>query len=163
MIFLIMFARFLIIMGSKLDKGVNRMVEKPAGFWIRLGAMILDGLIIGIPVAIIASIIGLTEEGSNTLSSLVSLLYSLLLPVLWYGYTVGKRICGIRIVRLDGTDVGFGTMLLRIIVAGFVYVITFGIALIVSAFMVGLRHDKRSIHDMIAGTYVTYNPPNRAE
>ena len=25
--------------------------------------------------------------------------------------------------------------------------------------MVGLREDKRAIHDFIAGTYVTHNPP----
>ena len=34
--------------------------------------------------------------------------------------------------------------------------ITFGIAAIVSGFMVGIRQDKRAIHDLIAGTYVTY-------
>lgn len=31
--------------------------NKPAGFWIRLGANFLDGLIIGLPLSIIAGII----------------------------------------------------------------------------------------------------------
>jgi uncharacterized RDD family membrane protein YckC len=44
-------------------------------------------------------------------------------------------------------------------VAAIVYGITLGIAVIVSAFMIGLRKDKRAIHDFIAGTYVTYEKP----
>ena len=54
---------------------------------------------------------------------------------------------------------GIGDMLMRVVVAGLIYAVTLGIAAIVSAFMVGLREDKRSLHDLIAGTYVTYNAP----
>ncbi len=91
---------------------------------------------------------------------IMDMLYYLLLPVFWYGYTVGKRLLGIRIARIDGEKVGLGTMLLRDLVAGLVYTLTLGIGIIVRAFMVGLREDKRSIHDFIAGTYVTYNNPD---
>ncbi|WP_100405288.1 RDD family protein [Bacillus solitudinis] len=135
------------------------MVQRPAGFWIRLGALILDGLIVGLSVLIVSLLIGIDSDGQSVFSGIVDILYSLLLPVFWYGYTVGKRICGIRIVKLDGSNVGFGTMLLRYIVAGFVYVITLGIAYIVSIFMVAFRQDKRGVHDMIAKTYVTYEKP----
>lgn len=83
----------------------------------------------------------------------------LIVPILWFGYTVGKRIMGIRIVRVDGKKLGIGTMLLRYLVAALVYAITFGIGFIVSAFMVGMRKDHRAIHDFIAGTYVTSNKP----
>jgi uncharacterized RDD family membrane protein YckC len=48
---------------------------------------------------------------------------------------------------------------MRVIVASLVYGITLGIGAIVSAFMIGLRKDKRSLHDFIAGTYVTYQKP----
>ncbi|MDY7223889.1 RDD family protein [Halalkalibacterium halodurans] len=137
------------------------MVSNPAGFWIRLGAGLLDGIIIGIPLAIITLILGLEEPMTSIFQGGVNLVYGLLLPVLWLGYTIGKKICGVRIVKLDGENVGIGTMLLRTIVAGFVYLITFGIAVIVSAFMVGLREDKRSLHDLIAGTYVTYDAPGQ--
>jgi uncharacterized RDD family membrane protein YckC len=132
------------------------MVNQPAGFWIRFGASILDGLLLGLVGIIITAILNFSETGQLIFDSIVQLGYLLILPVLWYGYTIGKRICGIRIVRMDGSNVGFGTMLLRVLVAGFVYVITLGIAYIVSAFMVGLRKDKRSIHDILANTYVTY-------
>ncbi|MNL66736.1 RDD family protein [compost metagenome] len=79
----------------------------------------------------------------------------MLTPIFWSGYTIGKRICGIRIVRFgDGEPPGLGTMLLRNVVAGLVYVATFGIAVIVSAIMVGVREDKRALHDFIADTEV---------
>lgn len=129
----------------------------PAGFWIRFGASFLDGIIIGIPLAIISYI--LLGESDTWLTSLGSYVYFILLPVFWVGYTVGKKILGIRIVNLDETDVSFWTMIKRQLIAGIIYAFTFGIGIIVSAFMVGIREDKRAIHDFIAGTYVSFNPP----
>ncbi|MDF2684056.1 MAG: hypothetical protein K0R47_5246 [Brevibacillus sp.] len=129
------------------------------GFWRRLGASLLDGLIIGIPLALISYLLTGDTKG-NLFTNLVSILYSLLLPVFWYGYTVGKRIMGIRIVRLDGEAVGIGTMLLRAVVGiWLIYTVTLGIGAIISAIMVGVREDKRAIHDLVAGTYVTSDPP----
>ncbi|MNM97615.1 RDD family protein [compost metagenome] len=132
-------------------------MERKAGFWIRFGAALLDGIIVSIPLAILAYIIdGGVDKGFT--NDILSFLYSLLLPVFWNGYTIGKRICGIRIRRVsDFSPPGIGTMLLRTLVSGIIYGITFGIAAIVSAFMVGLREDKRSIHDLIAGTEVVYD------
>ncbi|KHF41081.1 RDD family protein [Halalkalibacter okhensis] len=138
------------------------MVERPAGFWVRLGANILDVIVVSGTIYILAALFGLTQDTREVVDGIGNLLYSLLLPVLWYGYTVGKRLLGIRIVKLDGSKVGFGTMLLRVVVAGFVYAITLMIAAIVSAFMVAFRKDKRSIHDMLAKTYVTYEKPSEA-
>jgi len=129
----------------------------PAGFWIRLGASLLDGIIIGIPLALIS--LALLGEADTWFTSSTQLIYSLLVPVIWTGYTVGKRILGIRIVHLDDTDISFWTMIKRDLITGLVYGLTLGIAIIISAIMVGIREDKRAIHDFIAGTYVSYNPP----
>lgn len=134
------------------------MVQHPGGFWRRLLGNLLDAIIVGIPLGIIGYILTGDTEG-NAFTNLLSFVYYLILPVVWTGYTVGKRIVGVRIVKVDGGKVGIGTMLLRTFVAGIVYAVTLGIALIVSAFMVGLREDKRAIHDMIAGTYVTTDRP----
>lgn len=134
-------------------------MNRPAGFWVRFGAAILDGLIIGVPIAIISYLVtGNTEE--NVFSSTVNLMYSLIVPVVWAGYTVGKKIVGVRIAKVNGEKISFGTMFLRTIVGALVYILTLGIGIIVSAFMIGLRSDKRAIHDFIAGTYVTYEKPN---
>lgn len=129
---------------------------RTAGFWVRLGAGLLDGLIVGFPLALISYLFtGTTEE--TPITSIGNLLYLLIVPVIWSGYTIGKRIVGVRIVRLDGEIISISTMLLRTLVAGILYWITFGVLVIVSAFMVGLRDDKRSIHDFIAKTRVIYD------
>ncbi len=130
-----------------------------AGFWIRLGASLLDGIIIGLPLYILSSV--LFGDGNSRVSDAVALLYGLLVPVFWQGFTIGKRICGIRIQKLDGAPPTIVTMLLRTVVSGLIYGLTFGIGSIVSAFMVGLREDKRAIHDFIAGTEVVYASPAR--
>jgi uncharacterized RDD family membrane protein YckC len=134
-------------------------MNRPAGFWVRLGAAILDGLIIGVPLAIISYLVTGSAE-DNIFTSTLNFLYTLLVPVVWAGYTVGKKIVGVRIAKVNGEKLGFGTMFMRTIVSGLVYLLTLGIGIIVSAFMVGLRQDKRAIHDFIAGTYVTYEKPN---
>ena len=125
-----------------------------AGFWIRLGANILDGLIVSLPLTIIAGLITGNYE-NEPISNLIFGLYGILVPVYWNGYTIGKRMCGIRIRKFDFLEPpGLGTMLLRNLVAGIVYALTLGIGIIVSIFMVALREDKRSLHDFIAGTEV---------
>ncbi|NMM51321.1 RDD family protein [Paenibacillus aquistagni] len=127
-----------------------------AGFWVRLGAAILDGIIIGIPVSLFTAIM-FSDYYVKFMNNLLMGLYGLLVPVMWAGYTIGKKICNIRIQKLDGTEPTIGTMLLRNVVAGVIYGVTFGIGLIVSAFMVGLREDKRAVHDFIAGTEVVHD------
>ncbi|MGG3279878.1 RDD family protein [Paenibacillus solani] len=131
--------------------------NEAAGFWIRLGANLLDGIIVGLPLSFIAGI--LTGDYENEpINNTVFALYSLLVPVYWNGYTIGKRICGIRIQKFDFLEPpGIGTMLLRNLVAAIVYALTLGIGIIVSAFMVALREDKRSLHDFIAGTEVVHD------
>ncbi|MBY0087313.1 RDD family protein [Brevibacillus sp. M2.1A] len=139
-------------------ESITTSPSNPVGFWLRLGAGLLDAIIVGLPLLLITYIItGNTED--NLVTNIISSLYSLLVPVFWHGYTVGKRIVGIRIARIDGEPVGVGTMLLRNLVGGIVYVITLGLGIIVSAIMIAVRQDKRSIHDLIAGTYVTSNQP----
>jgi uncharacterized RDD family membrane protein YckC len=130
--------------------------NNPAGFWIRLLALILDAVIIAIPLTIISLVIP-GSSSDEYVTDILSFLYTLLTPVLWNGYTIGKRICGIRIVKVsDGRAPSLVTMLLRNVVTGIIYVVTLGIAVIVSATMVAAREDKRSLHDFIAGTEVVY-------
>lgn len=141
------------------------MNTERAGFWIRLLAAILDGIIIGVIASILNAILGIdvdvTDAGveGRGVQGILEFLYMLIVPVIWVGYTIGKRITGIRIVKVDGSNVTIGTMLMRTLVSGIVYVLTLGIGLIVNAFMVGIRQDRRAIHDFIAGTYVTKSRP----
>jgi len=136
------------------------MIEhKAAGFWIRLGSIIIDGLLL-IPLYLICMLLGVSDIATEIFVNSINFLYYLIIPVIWSGFTVGKRVVGIKIVRTDGKKVGIGTTLKRYILASLVYGITLGFAFIISAFMVGLRKDKRSIHDLIAGTQVIYTTKN---
>jgi uncharacterized RDD family membrane protein YckC len=80
--------------------------------------------------------------------------------VYYSGYTVGKKICGIQIKRLDDEPLSISTMLMRLLIGGLVYGFTLGVALIISAIMVAAREDKRALHDFIAGTVVVHNNRN---
>ena len=133
--------------------------HKAAGFWIRLGSIIIDGLLL-IPLYLLFMLIGVSDIATEIFVNSINFLYYLIIPVIWSGFTVGKRVVGIKIVRTDGKKVGIGTTLKRYILASLVYVVTLGTAFIISAFMVGLRKDKRSIHDLIAGTQVIYTSKN---
>ncbi|XXM70375.1 RDD family protein [Lysinibacillus sphaericus] len=134
-------------------------MTQPAGFGVRFVANLVDWLIINLPLIIITGLVTGEFSQDNTFVSTVIFIYVLITPVFWKGYVVGKRIAGIRIVKKDGSNVHIGNMLMRTIVSGIVYGLTLGIGIIVSAFMVGIREDKRAIHDFIAGTYVTHAKP----
>ncbi|SFF58360.1 Uncharacterized membrane protein YckC, RDD family [Halobacillus alkaliphilus] len=136
-------------------------MDQTVGFSKRFGASLLDGLIVFLPIGLI-SVFLFNADTDSGIPNFLQSLYMIIVPVLWYGYVVGKRIIGIRVVKKDGSNVGIGTMLMRVWVSALVYALTLGIGYIVSAFMVGLREDNRAIHDFIAGTYVTEADPGEA-
>ncbi|SFJ31867.1 MULTISPECIES: RDD family protein [unclassified Bacillus (in: firmicutes)] len=129
------------------------MNQELAGFWRRFGANFIDGLVI-VPFLVIFMLLGVSDETSDKIIGILQALYYLIVPIVWAGFTVGKKAVNIRIVRIDGQEITIWTTLKRYLLSSMVYGITFGIAIIVSAFMVALRQDKRSIHDFIAGTQV---------
>lgn len=64
----------------------------------------------------------------------------------------------IKIKRIDEQILTLKNMLLREVVGKYLLVyLTFGISNLVSIFMVIFREDKRAIHDLIGGTYVSYD------
>jgi len=138
-------------------------MDQTVGFSKRFGASLLDALIVFFPIGLIAIFLFEVDTSTNRfMPNLIQSIYMIIVPVFWYGYVVGKRVMGIRVVKKDGSDVGIGTMLMRVIVSGIVYALTLGIGYLVSAFMVVLRKDNRAIHDFIAGTYVTEADPGEA-
>lgn len=128
--------------------------HEPGGFWRRLGADIIDSLIFWPVYILLTLLFDFEDRTEENIAAVLQLLYFLIVPAIWFGYTVGKRAVGVRIVRLDGKKVSVFTMFMRYVVGGLVYGITFGIAFIASVFMVIFRKDKRAVHDFIAGTRV---------
>lgn len=134
------------------------MQQEAAGFGSRLLAIIIDGAVLILPTLLIGmlAILWVDAEDVNIdlFSGTVSLLYSMILPVVWQGQTVGKYAMGIQIVKTDGRKLGIGAMLMRVLVANLLYGLTLYILMITSIIMVLVRNDKRAVHDFLAGTRV---------
>ncbi|MBD7906717.1 RDD family protein [Sporosarcina gallistercoris] len=85
-------------------------------------------------------------------------LYLIILPIIWSGYVIGKRICHIQVKRVDDGNVTFFNMFMREIVGNVLLgTLTFGVSILISAGMIVFREDKRGIHDFVGGTYVRRN------
>ena len=130
----------------------------PAGFWIRWGASILDGLIVGImllPINIVNQILVHKESKAGYIVG--TLVYYLAYFAI-AGYFIskkgglpGKLILGLKIVDLE---TGFfptpGKAIFRETLGKLLSTITFMIGYI----MAGFRKDKRGLHDLVASTQV---------
>ncbi len=120
-----------------------------AGFWIRVLATILDALIVAIPLSILFSILGDERSaGSQGIQSLVAAVYAIVLWVAW-GRTIGGRILGLRLVRVDGKPVTYGTAVVRYLM---LYVSALALAL--GLIWVAFDSKKQGWMDKVAGTYV---------
>jgi uncharacterized RDD family membrane protein YckC len=143
-----------------------------ASRWARLGAALLDGLLVGVVVLPVIFALGMFETAmaSAQAGEAMSLQYTLVSAVLGLsgffllngyllaknGQTVGKKLVSIRIVDMEGNQVPFGKLIgLRYVPYWGISYIPFvgGILALVNVLFI-FRSDKRCIHDLIAGTQV---------
>ena len=134
-----------------------------ASYWSRVGATLLDGLLIAVVVVIGGMIAGATGAGENATTWLIlgaALLSSLLYaPILMCrsgahnGQTLGKQATSIRAVRADAQPITASTALLREFVGkGLLGLIPF-FTLVDYLFPLGDAR-RQSIHDKLASTFV---------
>ena len=99
-----------------------------AGWWRRVGAVFVDGLIVGIPLQILAAVLDAQGTAWFTLVSLIAgwAYYALTMGRTGEnnGQTFGKQATGYRVVREDGQPVGPLWAVLREIVKSLVTVFT---------------------------------------
>ncbi|MEK6773233.1 MAG: RDD family protein [Bdellovibrionota bacterium] len=134
---------------------------KPAGFWIRFVAQMIDGLIISViqyPIIIPFSVF--TNQTWNPVTAfvttVVSTLFSFLISFVYAGWfytrraaTPGKMLFRIRVVDAEtGNNLTWGQTFLR----EFIGKMASAIVLCIGYIMAGLRQDKKALHDLIAGT-----------
>ncbi|HJF34371.1 MAG TPA: RDD family protein [Sporosarcina psychrophila] len=140
-------------------------IRKPAAFGVRLLASILDGFILTFTSGFIIYIFSgefSIDWTNGVVWQLMYTLYLAVFPVLWGGYIIGKRICGIKVKRIDNQNVTFTNMIMREFVGYYLIgLVTFGLSIVVSILMIIFREDKRGIHDIIGGTYVASNQTGR--
>jgi len=135
-----------------------------AGFWSRLGAYLIDmviifvvELVIMIPTGLIARIAARKAPG---IAGLVMALAYLIVAIfsIWYllhfwnrdGATPGKKLLHLKVVREDGVEpMGYGTAVLRMLG----YMLS-SIIFCIGYLMIAFTDRKRGLHDMIAKTVV---------
>jgi uncharacterized RDD family membrane protein YckC len=96
--------------------GINESLY--AGFWIRFGSLLLDGLITLPLIFLILFLNGLSKNAYyyTVIPSYVFHFWYSIYLVKKYGGTPGKLIAGIKIIKIDGTDVTWREAILRQIV-----------------------------------------------
>jgi uncharacterized RDD family membrane protein YckC len=112
----------------------------------------VDGIVLVVPVVLFAVVTPLLVHGPGR-ETVASVFIFQMVLLTKDGQTVGKKVLGIRIVKMDtGENGGFvPNVLLRLIVNGLIGVIPlYGLVDILFIF----RSVRRCIHDLIAGTQV---------
>ncbi len=135
-----------------------------AGFWIRVGAALLDSLAVAILQFTLTLLLNFlvrnvgngTSEFQVALGTIISL-FTIAVSVGYYvfftgycGQTPGKMAVRIKVIRTDGSDLGYGRAFFREVVGKFVS----GILLMIGYLMVAFDNQKQGLHDRIADTYV---------
>lgn len=136
-----------------------------AGPQRRLGAVLVDGMLLGVVntalLTALATGMEVTDLGSfgGDPEMVIALGASALLVLMdalyyagfwaWHGQTPGKMLLGLRIVRTNGQPLSFGRALLR-----FVGYLISGIALGLGYLWIVVDGRKQGWHDKIAGTFV---------
>jgi uncharacterized RDD family membrane protein YckC len=144
------------------------LAPKFAGFWIRSLAYMIDGFVL---LALLALLVGVGIFGyasgsrTGTMHSLAYTFYeanwnfmnivAFALNMAYFtfflgtrGQTPGKMVCGLKVVRLDGSPVGFAQAALRTL--GY-YLNHFTLCL--GFLWVAFDSRKQGFHDKIAGTF----------
>ena len=137
------------------------------GAWIRLAALVIDGIVITIINFIGRQIFGTESTIASWLIPIICAIYFIGFWT-WRGQSLGKIVIGAKIVRVDGSPIGIGRAILRylgyfvyLLIARFISgpVYTFYIIIAVGLFIVAFNRKKRGIHDLIAGTVVIDSRP----
>lgn len=141
-----------------------------AGVGIRFGARFIDGLVF-IPFAIVAAVIlpNLTRPAGGGTAALfngslivVAVFFALFYEVLmlrYWGATLGKMACGLKVVRSDASGLGwgvsFGRYFMYNVVISAIPLVNW-ILLLTTAIMAGVDDQRRGLHDRVCDTRVIY-------
>ena len=143
------------------------------GFWPRVGAYLIDNIIVSIAAQIIGGAIGLGLGGIRPMEAddpkSIAMVFAIagagagagiLVKWLYYAFmessscqgTLGKMAIGAKVVDSQGNRITFGRATGRFLAKGLsALILNFGF------FMIGWDDLKQGLHDKIAGTYVVKN------
>ena len=125
------------------------------GFWIRVGANVMDGVVL-IIVSLLINILSqlaFSEEAAGVADAVPQILlywvYSAVLHSSSWQATIGKKMLGMKVVDYSGERISVGRATGRYF-AGILSGLILGIGLM----MVGWTKRKQGLHDFIAKTLV---------
>lgn len=149
----------------RLQEGGSALPQlRYGGFWIRVCACIVDGIVlqlIQLPITIINGVVVASNPDSMaaSLSQIVATLLGLVIGVLYYALfvwkksaTPGKMVFGLKIINADGSD---GISLGKAVGRYFACLLS-GLLVGVGYLMVAFDDRKRGLHDRICETLVVY-------
>lgn len=143
-------------MNSNLNTELENENHDYAGFWLRLGAYVIDFVILFIPILVLRNLFienPNQSDGLNVIDQIINL------GTWWIYYatcesssiqgSLGKKIVGIKVVNLDGTKVSFlkatgryWSMLISMVILG------------LGIIMIGFDTKKQGLHDKITNCLV---------
>lgn len=146
-----------------------------AGWWRRVGAALLDGVIVGaVALAIMAPLgIGIFATGDSSTGvvafglafavaalvlTVVAFLYAPFLMARTNGQTLGRMATGIRVVRTSGERMTFGWAMLREVAVKNLLInvvggsITLGLATLLDVLWPLWDEENRALHDFVVQT-----------
>lgn len=139
--------------------------RKPAGFWIRFWAYLIDLLVISGVTSIllkpIFALIGLSVDSTNwyapfaILSALLFYTYFVFMTK-FFSQTVGKMIFAIKVVSLKKDSLDWGTLLFREWIGRLI-----SVTILPLYFIVGFTPLKQGVHDFFADTTVVHEQSYR--
>ncbi len=135
-----------------------------ATFWMRAVATLVDAaivfglqMILGGLLALAGTVTVVGSEGGAGETAFIVHFFSYLISFTYYifftgycGQTPGKMVLRIKVVRQDGSAIGYGRAAFREVPAKFLSGIIFGIGYL----MVIFDDQKRALHDRMSDTYV---------
>jgi len=147
------------------------------GFWIRFGARFIDGIILMVPIMIVAALLipnlfHVSQGGQMPNPAFAGVGVVTLILVFWLGgacyeilmlkyrsATLGKIACGLKVVRSDDRSLGWGVCFGRffmwnVVTSGVPY-LNF-VLMVISSIMLGVDTEKRALHDRVCDTRVIY-------
>jgi uncharacterized RDD family membrane protein YckC len=139
------------------------MAQRYGSWGARAGALLLDGLIVGVVFAVLLAILG-ADGWVTLLAWLVALgAYTGLTMTRSgerNGQTLGKQAANVRVLRDDGQPITWKTVALREVgLKGIGWWITFGIGWLADILWPLGEGEQRSLHDLIVRTHVVDTSP----
>jgi uncharacterized RDD family membrane protein YckC len=120
-----------------------------ADFWYRLGAFLLDLVILGLPVNIVLLAVP-NVVARNVFGIAAQIAYSVYFIGSGSGQTVGMRVLGIRAIdAATGGRVDYGKAFIRYLVS-----LVSGLACLLGYFWMLWDPERQTWHDKVAGTFV---------